>query len=117
MDLWIRSQTGRSLIKCDNLRIEKHTKKDEYSIMCGLEVLGIYKGYTRALTILGDIQSKLKGLLVFENCQLATSAEDMERAISAIRKCGAVQLCDYSKDLKASIKYCPMDIVYEMPKE
>lgn len=64
MDLWIRTQSKRSLIKVkDIITIERKTENVIF-ITSNEWRLGTYKSYERALQILDDINNKIKNQFI-----------------------------------------------------
>ena len=64
MDLWIRSQDKEILIKCEKIMIEKD--RDIFVILNYIDTknwfrLGYYKSKERALEVLDEIQTILRG--------------------------------------------------------
>ncbi len=66
MELWIRSQDKKHLIKCDGLYINKSDNgiKKTYKIMIDFIDLGIYKTEERAIEVLNEIQNMIKPILI-----------------------------------------------------
>lgn len=60
MELWIRSQGKKFLLKVDDLSIrENHTKLDEYAICFKDNFLGFYNTEQRCIEILDEIENLL----------------------------------------------------------
>ena len=59
MDLWIRSQDRKRLIKCEKLIIVEFTDKTECEIWNDTVKLGTYKTKERALEVLDEIQNSI----------------------------------------------------------
>ena len=66
MDLWIRSQDGKKLIKVNELKMET-VKGGNTFIYSDVTDLGTYKTKERALEVLDEIQNKLRWCLKATN--------------------------------------------------
>ncbi len=75
MDLWIRSQDKRRLIKTTQIDFTSSgyygTMDKQYSILCQDEVwLGSYETKERALEVLDEIEKRLKNNVYFKESAL-----------------------------------------------
>lgn len=70
MDLWIRSQNKKLLIKCNNVIIDEyldsHIDIRQYNSESGSFKLGSYESVERAKEILDEIQELLKPKIIFK---------------------------------------------------
>ena len=70
MELWIRSQSKRSLIKCNNVLIQEYLKGNvdiREILLDGNDILlGKYESVERAKEILDEIQELLKPKFIFK---------------------------------------------------
>lgn len=109
MDLWVRSQDKKTLMKANYFEIEQRDKNflimarngDPYFDQC----LGSYKTKERALELLDEIQNILNPMIVFKNCDCT---KDM---LDKIKEVGACVVSDNSHIEQLST------CVYEMPNE
>ena len=103
MELWIRTQSKQSLIKVNEISINKQYE-DRYNIESGDWILGRYKKYERALEVLDEIQNILKPqILIRRN-------DDNDKVLLGALQKGVTQKMDMEfKELST--------VVYEMPKE
>lgn len=96
MNLWLRSQDRKMLLKPNFIEYEKKTVENKTNLYCGIHriitfyngihyVLGEYKTQKRALEVLDEIQEKIK---------------DTD-----------------SVDFGYEFNYCTKAIVYDMPEE
>lgn len=63
MDLWIRSQDRKRLLKCDNFSMQERVK-EQFLILAGRNgnhIIGTYKDKERALQVLDEIQKLIIG--------------------------------------------------------
>lgn len=106
MDLWVRSQDRRRLIKVDLLSI-----KDFYNIVSDdFYVLGTYKTEERALEVLDEIQNilKPKGFISFKETPTPERVEEAKKEFDTnLVVTGA----------KVDLVKVPETFVYNMPKE
>ena len=66
MDLWIRSQDKKKLVKCESVSIGGYkSHKDETALWCGQFNCGTYKTEKRALEVLDEIQKLLEPEITF----------------------------------------------------
>lgn len=111
MELWIRSQDKRHLLKVDNINwfggelytnnsVRLETTKDGKTYL-----LGIYHNGKRALKVLDEIQKILNPMIIFNNCKCT------QDVIENIKEPGT---CFVTNDAYIEqVSTC----VYEMPKE
>lgn len=115
MNLWIRSQNKKALIKVNELFIVKCYKDymiTDYPVdypndgVTDLGInLGTYKTKERALEVLDEIQEVLMPKIkVLQSVNAENNIDDLVSR-PTIQECGKVELLQYS------------DYVYEMPKE
>ena len=117
MNLWIRSQDKKRLLKCDCLKVEYQTaiiQTDLYKRHCepigwvienNSILIGIYKTKERALEVLDEIQDVLMPKIkVLQSVNAENNIDDLVFR-PTIQECDKVELLQYS------------DYVYEMPKE
>ena len=61
MELWIRSQDKKKLVKCESISVGGYkSHKDETALWCGQFNCGTYKTEKRALEVLDEIQNKIR---------------------------------------------------------
>lgn len=60
MDLWIRSQNGENLIRCNDIAIQGNRIVGYFGKETEYENLGIYESKERALEVLDEIQELLE---------------------------------------------------------
>ena len=113
MELWIRSQDEEVLMKVDILEIEENMiiafDKNKY------QCLGTYKSKKRALEILNEIQSKLKGtfLMKMKNNGYQNVIPTVKQHFEELNS-----VCIVTGDENFDLEPINKDIyVYEMPKE
>lgn len=104
MELSIRSQDKRKLIKYSCLYITQSSIDKMYIVWCNNEIVGQYITEKRALEILDEIQKLLEPVLVFKNCNCT---KDM---LDNIKEAGTCIVSDNSH-----IEQIPIAI-YEMPE-
>lgn len=75
MELWIRSQDKRILIKVDNVFLNANYDNKRISTYDGDSntTLGEYKTKERALEVLDEIEKLIKPMIIFQNCQVDKS--------------------------------------------
>ena len=133
MELWIRSQDKTKLIKAENIMIIEDVIKgmtivdvskgetiqppikSEIMIIASDVVVGNYKTKERALEVLNEIQSKLKGtfLLKMKDEKYSKYIEDGKKYLEDLNGIGIV-----TGDTCFDIEPINKDIyVYEMPEE
>lgn len=116
MDLWIRSQDKRRLIKIAQTDFTSSgyygTMDKQYSILCQDEVwLGSYETKERAVEILDEIQNLLQPKLIWKEPK--TNINYDENFIQTLANDMVIQTTQQVEyDLKQAGQ-----IVYEMPKE
>lgn len=66
MDLWIRSQNGENLIRCNDIAIQGNRIVGYFAKETEYENLGIYESKERALEVLDEIQELLEPVHVTE---------------------------------------------------
>ena len=113
MELWIRSQDKLALTKINSIGIEYDKKLVGYGKIC--VKLGEYKTKERALEVLDEIQSKLKGtfLMKMRDDKYSKYIEDGKRYLEDLNGIHVV-----TGDNCFDIEPINKDIyVYEMPKE
>ncbi len=91
MDLWIRSQDKKYLIKCDRLYINKSDNgiKKSYKIKIDFTDLGIYETEKRALEVLDEIQNilNLKDMYKYDRESVLKSWENVdEEQVKIVRQ-------------------------------
>lgn len=120
MDLWIRTQDGKQLLKVQELLLdgdEIHTSSSQYS---GL--LGEYETKERALEVFDEIQKFMQAsdILLFKNTAIDADV------VNALRKSGVLIMYDQITTLsngkkrtkKAQAELLHLSVrIYEMPKE
>ena len=104
MDLWIRSQDKKDLIKVDYISYEIAIE-DKHILWYKSIDLGTYKTKERALEVLDEIQNMLNPMLIFKNCNCTKDALDN------IREVGACMVTDNAHI--EQVQTC----IYEMPEE
>ena len=116
MDLWIRSQDKKRLLKANNLWIMnneiwlevpfyEHHKKIGLSVAGHNHKIATYKTKKRALEVLDEIQDVLMPKIkVLQSVNAENNIDDLVSR-PTIQECGKVELLQYS------------DYVYQMPKE
>ena len=111
MELWIRSQNGKALMKCTMLNLDNDEtgifvyNDDNYMIMAGK-----YKSKDRAFQILNEIQSILQPRIFYHEPINAVDYRDMIESYSNDVVLQTTQKVEM--ELKQSGQ-----IVYQMPKE
>ena len=113
MELWIRSQDRIALTKINSIGIEYDKKLVGYGKIC--VKLGEYATKERALEVLDEIQSKLKGtfLMKMKDDKYSKYIEDGKRYLEDLNSIYVV-----TGDRCFDIEPINKDIyVYEMPKE
>lgn len=112
MNLWVRSQNKKRLLKVDNLQIINCEDDKEYPfyINADYELLGAYKTEKRALEILNNIQNIINAKTIIKFKEFVPT-EQLKRVKDAIDKNSIIELPSYE------IKELAGVIVYEMPKE
>ena len=138
MELWIRSQDKYTLIKAENIKIietkglkeklensilsclsdmeqVKSYLKDGYSILADENNVGVYESKERAMEVLDEIQSKLKGtfLLKMKDEKYSKYIEDGKKYLENLNGIGIVtgDACFDIEPINKNI------YVYEMPEE
>lgn len=119
MELWIRSQDKTKIAKIDYvcIGINDIFSDDDLAQIWGNDVisLGAYKTKERALEVLDEIQSKLKGtfLMKIKDDKYSKYIEDGKRYLEDLNG-----ICVVTGDRCFDIEPINKDIyVYEMPKE
>lgn len=116
MELWIRSQDKKKLFKFDSLVIIELESLGIYHICDSFDdKIAEYKTKERALEILDEIQSKLKGtfLMKMKDEKYSKYIEDGKKYLENLNGIGIVP-----GDACFDIEPINKDIyVYEMPKE
>ena len=114
MELWIRSQDKKSLVKVDNLyadvgRIVFVAKTG------GRATIGIYSSQERALEVLDEIQKKIKTLLYLKP-QSLLGINEIKAGKKYFEKFNSVDFitCDNNFEIEPITTNA---IVYEMPEE
>lgn len=107
MELWIRTQTGQSLVKINNVSITKQTE-GRYIIDCDNWILGRYKSEERALQILDEIQNILQPRVIYHQPEI--NYDDMIHSLSESIMIQSKQKVEM--ELKEAGQ-----VVYQMPKE
>lgn len=107
MDLWIRTQSKRSLIKAKDITVERKTE-DIFFITSNEWRLGTYKSYERALQILDEIQYILQPRVIYHEPKI--DYDDMIRLLSENIMIKGKQ--EVEMELKQAGQ-----IVYQMPEE
>lgn len=76
MNLWVRSQDKRILIKVDNVFLNANYDNKRISTYDGDSdtTLGEYKTKERAIEVLDEIEKLIKPITIFQNCQVDKSA-------------------------------------------
>lgn len=113
MELWIRSQDKYTLMKIEEIQICENPDRTWF-MNAGI-VLGKYSTKERALEILDEIQSKLKGifLMKMKDEKYSKYIEDGKKYLENLNGIGIV-----TGDACFDIEPITKDIyVYEMPKE
>ena len=112
MNLWIRSQNKKKLVKIDMLQIHKEQQDDKlpFYILDSYNLLGAYSTEERALEILNNIQNIINAKTIIKFNSFVPQ-EHIKKVKDAIDKNSIIELPDYE------IKELAGVIVYEMPKE
>ena len=110
MELWIRSQDKRCLMKADRLDID--LGNGAYKIYLGgfATLVGIYKTYPRAKQIIDEIQNLLQPRYFIKDSKIDFDNNDFLAGLSENIVLRANQQIEY--DLKQAGQ-----IVYTMPEE
>jgi len=107
MELWVRSQNKETLVKVDNLNIDK----DDYSIYMQKQtfqvILGKYKTKERALQVLDEIQDILKPKMIV----YTHPSEEMTELLGGLQH-GKIMKMKNDMEYKEFSTY-----VYQMPEE
>lgn len=116
MELWIRSQNKDFLEKCGGLYIA-HTDENIWSIInsISLTIYGKYSTKERALEVLDEIQSKLKGtfLMKMKNNEYQNVIPVVKQHFEELNN-----VCIVTGDENFDLEPINKDIyVYEMPQE
>ena len=107
MELWIRSQDGKTLAKCEHLFIQEYT--DRVAICYGLLTYGTYKNVDRALQVLDEIQNILQPRVYM----VAPSIDNPKDMIEALTN----GICLHTtQQVEMELKQAGQ-FVYQMPKE
>lgn len=117
MELWVRSQDKSMLLKVERLGISFNTRTDldRYEIEADDYPIGDYKTKERAVEILNEIQSKLKGtfLMKMKDEKYSKYIEDGKKYLEDLNGIGVV-----TGDRCFDIEPINKDIyVYEMPEK
>ena len=104
MELWIRSQDKRTLVKANRIYMTSDLNTTDgdfdYNIWMDEDNVGTYKTKERALEVLDEIQSLLKSKVLLNSGKILESFED-----TIYREPDKVEIQELNT------------IVYEMPKE
>ena len=109
MDLWIRTQDKKDLIKVDYISYEIAIE-DKHILWYKSIDLGTYKTKERALEVLDEIQNIINAKTIIK-FQCFVPEERIKQVKEAIDKYSIIELPDYE------IKQLAGVIIYEMPKE
>ena len=102
MELWIRSQDKKKLVKCESISVGGYKAcKDETALWCEQFNCGTYKTEKRALEVLDEIQNILKPKVIISNYNPVTT-DSVGNIISDFKEAKIEQLPTF---------------VYEMPKD
>lgn len=107
MDLWIRTQSKRSLIKVKDIAVERKTENVIF-ITSNEWRLGTYKSYERAMQILDEIQYILQPRVIYHEPKI--NYDDMIHLLSENIMIKGKQ--EVEMELKQAGQ-----IVYQMPEE
>lgn len=109
MELWIRSQDKRYLLKTQSLCIEDIESEERIVIYSNISdedfELGSYATIERALEVLDEIEKLIKPITIFENCEVDKST------IEKIKETG---YCVVNNDARVEQF---SQVFYQMPKE
>ena len=120
MELWIRSQDKKRLIKIDNIKVYEDSK-DNYSdiraVFNDYELsLGEYKTKERALEVLDDISSKIKNRYIVKPSAPIISTKDISNEETRLNYLYSGEFI--MEEPPFEIKPINNNIIYyEMPKE
>lgn len=103
MELWIRSQNKKRLIKCEEIEVVNNWICVNKEINVGSY---LQNGEKRALEVLDEIQNLIKPIMLFQNCECDNNT------LKAIKKIGA---CMVNND--ARIEQINQTVLYQMPEE
>lgn len=110
MDLWIRSQNKEILMKICDIAIDKNKIVGYFDKETEYETLGIYSSKERALEVLDEIQSIIKGKTIIKLNNLLRR-EEVDKLKNIVGKDGLITPPAYE------IKRLNQNEVYEMPEE
>lgn len=121
MELWVRTQDKKRLLKVDEFGIGECADSDKWFIYTASYGIGVYATEERCLEILNEIQKMMSGdpigLLVAHDCELT---EDFYDEVSKEFKDKGLA-CVYTPQMpnrNCDLQYIPKNFVaYEMPKE
>lgn len=119
MELWIRSQNKKLLIKCNNVIIDEyldsHIDIRQYNSESGSFKLGSYESVERAKEILDEIQSKIGNLYL---CKIKPMVKtgDARRVKEYLEEnyTGDFIMADATMDIEPINKDV---VIYEMPEK
>jgi hypothetical protein len=106
MNLWVRSQDKKKLIKVNEIKIESVIDGNSF-IYSDITDLGTYKTKERALEVLDEIQNILKPRIM----ATIKPSEEMKELMGG-RQFGKIKKMKQDMEIKELSTY-----VYEMPKE
>ena len=116
MELWVRSQDKMALMKCTMFDLDNNqTGIYVYNDDNYMKMAGKYKSKERALEVLDEIQSKLKGtfLMKMKDEKYSKYIEDGKKYLEDLNG-----VCVVTGDGCFDLEPINKDIyVYEMPKE
>lgn len=114
MELWIRSQDRKNLIKCEQIKVESNPYTDAGIIFINNLFFGTYFDKRRALEVLDEINNMLKNKYIVQaNCPIGK--EELKLQHDKL-------INDYSGEFimqppEYKIEQVNNCIYYEMPKE
>lgn len=114
MELWIRSQDKKKLIKVNEIKIESVIDGNSF-IYSDTTDLGTYKTKERAIEILDEIQNKIKTILYLKPKNLL-ELNDIKLGKRYFEQLNGVEFitCDNNFEIEPITANA---IVYEMPEE
>lgn len=113
MELWVRSQDRKRLLKVDDIMF--YERNGHYYIGCFEDNLASYKSKERALEVIDEIQKQIKPLLYLKpkTCLELKTIIDGKRYFEKINNINFI-----TTDSNFEIKPITTNvIVYELPKE
>ena len=109
MDLWIRSQDRKRLIRCEELSVQEKNQQKFAVIIGNRHIIGTYKNKQRALEVIDEIHK----LLVPQIAQLMEKVKKQDTKTKNIFNVYAVENCQTGQvDIREL-----STLVYQMPEE